>query len=201
VPYSPSTNGPFNLLVFGGSQGAQYFSEAIPEAVALLPNDLKKRLQLTQQARPEDELKVRAIYERMGIGADVLPFFNDMAARIARAHFVISRAGASTVSELSAIGRPSLLVPYPFALDHDQAANAAALKTAGGAEVIKQSDLNPRRIADMIASVAADPSRAKAIAKAARAVSKPNATRLLADLAEAIASGKTTADFKKDHSA
>ena len=162
---------------------------------------MKKRLQLTQQARPEDELKVRATYERMGIGADVLPFFNDMAARIARAHFVISRAGASTVSELSVIGRPSLLVPYPFALDHDQAANAAALKAAGGAEVIKQSELTPQRIADMIVAIAANPAKAKSTADAAKAVSKPHATRLLAHLAEAIASGNTVFDFKKDHSA
>jgi UDP-N-acetylglucosamine--N-acetylmuramyl-(pentapeptide) pyrophosphoryl-undecaprenol N-acetylglucosamine transferase len=196
--YNLSETGPFNLLVFGGSQGAQYFSESIPEAVALLPEALKRRLQVTQQARPDDELKVRATYERMGVAADVLPFFNDMAARIARAHFVISRSGASTVSELSVIGRPSLLVPYPFALDHDQAANAAALSAAGGAIVVKQADLTPQKIADMIAAIANDIGYANSVAAAAKAAAMPNATQLLSDVAEAIASGKTVLDFKKD---
>jgi UDP-N-acetylglucosamine--N-acetylmuramyl-(pentapeptide) pyrophosphoryl-undecaprenol N-acetylglucosamine transferase len=198
VPYGLSDSGPFNLLVFGGSQGAQYFSESIPEAIALLPDALKRRLQVTQQARPDDELKVRATYERLGIAADVLPFFNDMAARIARAHFVISRSGASTVSELAAIGRPSLLVPYPFALDHDQAANAAALAAAGGAMVVKQADLTPRKIADMIVSIADDPKQAAGVAAAAKATAMIHASQLLAGLAEAIASGKSVSQFKKD---
>jgi UDP-N-acetylglucosamine--N-acetylmuramyl-(pentapeptide) pyrophosphoryl-undecaprenol N-acetylglucosamine transferase len=199
--YNLSDTGPFNLLVFGGSQGAQYFSESIPEAVALLPEALKRRLQVTQQARPDDELKVRATYEHMGVAADVLPFFNDMAARIARAHFVISRSGASTVSELSVIGRPSLLVPYPFALDHDQAANAAALSAAGGAMVVKQADLTPQKIANTIAAIANDIGYANGVAAAAKAAAMPNATQLLSDVAEAIASGKTVLDFKKEHRA
>ncbi|MGL4488808.1 MAG: undecaprenyldiphospho-muramoylpentapeptide beta-N-acetylglucosaminyltransferase [Rhizobiaceae bacterium] len=198
TPYGDVSTGPFRLLVFGGSQGAQYFSKSIPEAIALLPDVLKRRIQVTQQARPDDELKVRATYERLGIAADVLPFFNDMAARIARAHFVISRSGASTVSELAAIGRPSLLVPYPFALDHDQAANAAALAAAGGATVVKQSDLTPQKIADIIQKVADDPKMAASIAAAAKATAMTHATQLLASLAEAIASGKTVSEFKKD---
>ena len=198
TPYNLTDRGPFNLLVFGGSQGAQYFSESIPEAVVLLPDALKRRIQVTQQARPDDELKVRATYERFGIAADVLPFFNDMAARIARAHFVISRSGASTVSELAAIGRPSLLVPYPFALDHDQAANAAALAAAGGAMVVKQNELSPQIIADMVIAIANDPQKAAGIAAAAKATAMINATQLLANLAEAIASGKTVSEFKKD---
>ncbi len=198
TPYGDPGAGPFRLLAFGGSQGAQYFSESIPEAIALLPDDLKRRIQVTQQARPDDELKVRATYERLGIAADVLPFFNDMAARIARAHFVISRSGASTVSELAAIGRPSLLVPYPFALDHDQAANAAALAAAGGATVVKQADLTPQKIADIIRKIADDPKMAAGVAAAAKATATINATQLLASLAEAIASGKSVSEFKKD---
>lgn len=198
TPYSLSIAGPFNLLVFGGSQGAQYFSDIIPRSIALLPDALKSRLQITQQARPDDELKVRATYERLGIAADILPFFNDMAARIARAHFVISRSGASTVSELAAIGRPSLLVPYPFALDHDQAANAAALSGAGGAMVVKQSDLTAQSIADIILSIANDTTKSAEIARAAKATALNNATQLLASLAEAIACGKSVAEFKKD---
>ncbi len=208
VPYSLAKSGDFNLLVFGGSQGAQYFSKAIPEAVEIVSataqdgygNDtetIRQRLKITQQARVEDEAAVRADYERMGIAAEVAPFFQNMAGRIADAHFVISRAGASTVSELGVIGRPSLLVPYPFALDHDQAANAAALQAAGGAMVVKQSELTPQKIADIILSIMNDPQKAAATAAAAKSSSMPHATQLLSDLAEAIASGKTVGEFKR----
>ncbi len=209
VPYSPAESGDFNLLVFGGSQGAQYFSKAIPEAVEIVSatardgygNDtetIRQRLKITQQARIEDEADVRAAYQRMGIAAEVAPFFQNMAGRIASAQFVISRAGASTVSELGVIGRPSLLVPYPFALDHDQAANAAALQAAGGAMVVKQSELTPQTIADIILSIMNDPQKAAATAAAAKSSSMPHATQLLSDLAEAIASGKTVGEFKRD---
>jgi UDP-N-acetylglucosamine--N-acetylmuramyl-(pentapeptide) pyrophosphoryl-undecaprenol N-acetylglucosamine transferase len=117
--YRPSGRGdPFRLLVFGGSQGAAFFSEALPPAIADLPEAWRRRLSITQQARAEDLDAVRAAYEKIGV-----------------------RSGASTVSEISVIGRPSLLVPYPYALDHDQAANAAALAQAGGAEVHVQSTL------------------------------------------------------------
>ena len=196
--YRAPDAGAFNLLVFGGSQGAQYFSQSIPEAIALLPEGLRHRLVLTQQARPEDEAAVKAAYARLGVKAEVAPFFGDMAQRIADAQFVISRAGASTVSELTVIGRPSLLVPYPFALDHDQAANAAALLAEGGAMVVKQADLTPQKIADIIAELAANPDHAERMAASARATALPNATLLLADLTEAIASGKSVSDFKKE---
>ena len=106
---------------------------------------MRKRLVVTQQARPEDEAAVKAAYEKLGIAAEVSPFFDNMAERIAASHFVISRAGASTVSEIAVIGRPRLLVPYPFALDHDQAANAAALEADGGTIVRQQKDLSPQK--------------------------------------------------------
>lgn len=198
TPYAAPDAGTFRLLVFGGSQGAQYFGEAIPAAVKFLPEGLRHRLEVIQQARKDDEEQVRDAYAAMGVKADVSPFFADMPQKIADAHFVISRAGASTVSELSVIGRPSLLVPYPHALDHDQAANAAALMAQGGAMVIKQSELSPDKIAGIIAGMAQDPEKASAMAAAAKAVAAPEATRLLADLTEAIAAGKTVADFKKD---
>jgi UDP-N-acetylglucosamine--N-acetylmuramyl-(pentapeptide) pyrophosphoryl-undecaprenol N-acetylglucosamine transferase len=198
MDYAAPDAGPFRLLVFGGSQGAQYFGEAIPAAIALLPEGLRHRILVTQQARKDDEAQVRSAYERLGVKAEVSPFFADMAQKIADAQFVISRAGASTVSELSVIGRPSLLVPYPHALDHDQAANAAALMAAGGAMVIKQAELSPEKIAAIIADVAQNPDKALAMAAAAKASAKPEATRLLADLTEAIASGKSVSDFKKD---
>jgi UDP-N-acetylglucosamine--N-acetylmuramyl-(pentapeptide) pyrophosphoryl-undecaprenol N-acetylglucosamine transferase len=198
LAYRAPDAGTFNLLVFGGSQGAQYFSQSIPAAIALLPDGLRHRIVLTQQARVEDEADVAAAYTALGVKAEIAPFFSDMAQRIAQAQFVISRAGASTVSELTAIGRPSLLVPYPFALDHDQAANAAALLAQGGAMVVKQAALSPQKIADIIDELAANPDYAERMAAAARATAKPDATLLLADLTEAIAAGKSVADFKKE---
>ncbi|ABX62495.1 undecaprenyldiphospho-muramoylpentapeptide beta-N-acetylglucosaminyltransferase [Brucella suis 63/252] len=198
TPYTPAgKDDRFRLLVFGGSQGAQFFSQAIPAAVALLPEHERARLLITQQARKEDEASARKAYEKLGVPADVAPFFNDMPARMADAHFVIARSGASTVSEITVIGRPAMLVPFPHALDHDQAANAAALAAAGGAEVVRQADLSPQRLAEMLQSAMNEPERLEQQAKAAKSVGKPDAARLLADLAEAIASGKTVQEFKE----
>ncbi len=195
---APGKAGQFNLLVFGGSQGAQYFSEAVPASIALLEEGLRKRLVVTQQARREDEGAVKEAYEKMGIAAEVSPFFDNMASRIAASHFVISRAGASTVSEIAAIGRPSLLVPYPFALDHDQAANAAALEAGGGTIVRQQKDLSPEILAGIITDIAGDPARSAGMANAAKAAGKPHAASLLADLTEAIAGGKSVAEYSKE---
>jgi UDP-N-acetylglucosamine--N-acetylmuramyl-(pentapeptide) pyrophosphoryl-undecaprenol N-acetylglucosamine transferase len=198
TPYTVSRGGePFHLLVFGGSQGAQFFSSALPEAIRALPAELRARLKVTQQARADDEASVKAAYADLGIEAEVSPFFKDMAKRIASAQLVISRSGASTVSELAVIGRPSILVPYPHALDHDQAANAAALAAAGGALVEPQSGLSPQRLAELIEGFMSDPDRAARMAQSARSVGKPNAATLLADLAEAIAAGKTVTQFSE----
>lgn len=196
-PYQVSAGKePFNLLVFGGSQGAQFFSQAVPAAVALLDDGRRKRLRVVQQARAEDEAAVRAAYDRLGVPADISPFFSDMADRLARAQLVISRSGASTVSEVAAIGRPALLVPYPYALDHDQAANAAALAAAGGAEVHPQATLSPEHIAELLSGWMAEPETLSAMAAAAKATGRPDAARLLADLAEAIAAGQSAAAFR-----
>lgn len=197
-PYKPAKEGQrFRLLVFGGSQGAQFFSNAITEAIALLPESERARLLITQQARKEDEAAVRAAYQKLKIPADVAPFFNDMPARIADAHFVISRSGASTVSEIAAIGRPAMLVPFPHALDHDQAANAAALAAAGGCDVVRQAELTPERLASIISAAINEPERLEQQAKAAKSVGKPDAAQLLADLAEAIAAGKSVQELKE----
>lgn len=197
--YSISGKGePFRLLVFGGSQGAKFFSDAVPAAVALLPESRRRHLIVTQQARAEDVAMVQASYAGLGVEAQVSPFFNDMAARIGAAHLVISRSGASTVSEIAVIGRPALLVPYPHALDHDQAANAAALAAAGGAQVHMQSSLSAERLAELIGGLMDDPQKLASMAKAAKSAGKPDATRLLADLTEAIASGRSAAEFRKE---
>lgn len=193
-PYRPS--GPadrFRLVVFGGSQGAQFFADVMPETIKLLSPELRARLHVTQQARPEQEERVRAFYAAEGIEAEVSPFFTDMAKRIGRSHLVVSRSGASTVSEIAVIGRPAILVPYPYALDHDQAANAARIEAAGGAIVVKQSDLSPARLAGLIADIAEHPERAAAMAAAARATGIPDAARLLADLVESMSGASKSA--------
>ena len=198
TPYAASTGDqPFKLLVFGGSQGAQFFSDAVPAAVGMLSQAQRKRLEITQQARADDVVRVKEAYAALGVDAQVSPFFTDMAARMAAAHLVVSRSGASTVSEIAVIGRPALLVPYPHALDHDQAANAAALAAAGGGEVHPQSSLSPESIAGLLGGLMDNPERLAAMAAGAKSAGRPDAARLLADLTEAIASKKTVSDFRK----
>lgn len=197
TPYTPSHAGePFNLVVFGGSQGAQFFSKAMPTAISLLDDALRSRLRITQQVRPEDMEMVGDCVARLDMGADIAPFFTDMAERLARAHLVICRSGASTVSEISVIGRPAILVPYPHALDHDQAANAAALAATGGAKVIAQAELSSEKIAAILTKVMNDPEKLARMAAAARQAGKPDAANLLADMVEAIAARRTIAEFK-----
>ena len=152
TPYRASAAGePFRLLVFGGSQGAQFFSDAVPAAIcAACPEPSARGCRHAAGARRGCRAGRGGLCRRSGIEAEVSPFFTDMAERIAAAHLVISRSGASTVSEIAVIGRPALLVPYPHALDHDQAANAAALAAAGGAEVHAQATLSPERLAELI---------------------------------------------------
>lgn len=200
TPYQASGEGmPFELLVFGGSQGARFFSEIMPQAIALLPEPVRARLRITQQARPEDMDSVSQYYRDNDISADVASFFDDMAARIAKAHLVISRSGASTVSEVAAIGRPAILVPFPYALDHDQAANAAALEKKGGAQVIRQSDLDAEKLSALLISLMEQPDRLALMAKNAKAAGQPEATRLLGDLVEAIAGGENPLNERGAH--
>lgn len=197
VPYQASREGEkFNLVVFGGSQGAAFFSAAIPAAIAELPAEMRARIRLTQQARPEDEAEAKAAYAKLEIEADVSPFFTDMAERIGNAHLVVSRSGASTVSEISVIGRPAILVPYPHALDHDQAANAAALQAKGGAQVHSQSQLDTRTLSRLIQDAMLEPDRMAEMAENARAAGRGDATSLLADMVEAIADGRDIAELR-----
>ncbi len=197
TPYHPSgPDEPFNLVVFGGSQGAQFFSKAIPTAVSLLEEPLRNRLRITQQVRVEDMETVNNCVVHLQMGAAIAPFFNDMAERIAAAHLVICRSGASTVSELAVIGRPAILVPYPYALDHDQAANAAALAANGGAKVIAQSELSSEKLSAILRGSMNSPEKLAKMAAAAKSTGKPDAANLLADLVEAIADKRSIAEFK-----
>jgi len=188
--------GAFNLLIFGGSQGAQYFSQVLPKALCLMPDDLRARLRITQQARAEDEASLIKAYADLSIEAEISPFFDDMPRRIAASHLVICRAGASTVSELAVIGRPSILVPYPFALDHDQAANAAELAEKGGASIVPQSELDGAKLAAMLVDAMNNPQNHAKIAANAKKAGLPDAATKLADVVEHVAKGGEISQFK-----
>ncbi len=187
TPYPALGNGPLRILVTGGSQGARVMADVVPAGIAALEPDLRARVSIVQQARGEDEARVRAAYAQLGVQAEVAAFFKDLPQRIADAHLVISRAGASTVCELAVIGRPALLVPYPFALDQDQAANAAELAASGAVIVIRQSDFTPERVAAEIAAAFADPEGLTRRAGAAKSAGVPDAAARLADLVMATA--------------
>jgi UDP-N-acetylglucosamine--N-acetylmuramyl-(pentapeptide) pyrophosphoryl-undecaprenol N-acetylglucosamine transferase len=184
---SPEPTGPLRLLVVGGSQGARVMADIVPGAIERLEPSLWNRLVLTQQVREEDMPRVRAVYDRHKINAELAPFFSDLPARLASSHLVVSRSGAGTVAELGAIGRPSILVPLPGAIDQDQFANAGVLAQAGGALRIAQGDFTPDRLAAEISALAAEPPRLTAMAAAARTVGRLDAAEQLADLVAKVA--------------
>jgi UDP-N-acetylglucosamine--N-acetylmuramyl-(pentapeptide) pyrophosphoryl-undecaprenol N-acetylglucosamine transferase len=188
APYEPpSKGGEFRLLIFGGSQGARALSEIVPQAIARLASPLRDRLQIVQQCRSEDIDSVRAIYAAAGVTSELAGFFEDLPARMAAAHLVICRSGASTVSELAAIGRPSILVPYPFATDDHQTANAGVMVDAAAGWCVQQRDLSPVMLASMIARILDDPEELVKRAHAAKALAAPDAAQRLADLVDRIA--------------
>ena len=184
--YAAPGDAPINLLVFGGSQGASVFANLIPSALAALPTDLRGRLRITQQVRPIEVAAVSAVYKSAGVEAELAEFFHDMPRRIAEAQLVICRAGASTVSELTAIGRPSILVPYPSAMDDHQTANAKPLADAGAAILAQEAGLTGEALAAHIRAILEDPQKANDMAAAARQLGRPNAASDLADLVERL---------------
>jgi UDP-N-acetylglucosamine--N-acetylmuramyl-(pentapeptide) pyrophosphoryl-undecaprenol N-acetylglucosamine transferase len=184
---APELNGKLRLLVFGGSQGARVMAEIVPAAVERLAAALRARLALVQQARAEDLDTVCGTYARLGVAAETAPFFSDLPARMAAAHLIVARSGASTVAELSAIGRPAILVPLPHALDQDQFANAGVLEAAGGAIRIEQRDFTPDRLAAEIAALAGDPGRLVTMAQSAKSAGTLDAAERLADLVLKVA--------------
>ncbi|MGE0613085.1 MAG: undecaprenyldiphospho-muramoylpentapeptide beta-N-acetylglucosaminyltransferase [Hyphomicrobiales bacterium] len=177
----------FNLVVFGGSQGARFFSEAVPPALAQMPEELRKRLRVVQQCREEDLEEVRDIYKSAGIRAELAAFFPGLPARIAASHLVVARSGASTVAELAVLGRPAVLVPLPHALDNDQLENATRLAGAGGAWVAPQREFTPERFSRDLATLMGEPDRLATAAAAAKAMGKPDAAARLADAIEDLA--------------
>ncbi|MDW8399708.1 MAG: glycosyltransferase, partial [Acetobacteraceae bacterium] len=178
APYAPP-EAEIRVLVLGGSLGARVFAELLPEALPLLPAALRARLRLAMQCRAEDEHRLAAALRAAGVPAELAPFFGDVAARMAAAHLVIARSGASTVAELACIGRPALLIPFPFAVDDHQAANAAALP---GAVVLPQQGLDAGTLAARIAGLLSDPAALSAAAAAAAAAGRPEAAERIAEL-------------------
>ena len=148
--------------------------------------DLRGRLEIVQQARPEDLEQVRETYAVAGIRADVARFFEDLPRRMANAHLVIARSGASTLGELTVMGRPSILVPYPSAMDDHQSANAAVLTEAGAAWMVKQDALDATKLAAMLEGIFDAPNELQKRAAAAKALGRPDAARSLADLVESL---------------
>src|SRR3984893_731436 len=183
----PHATGPLRLLVVGGSQGARVMADIVPGAIERLEPALWSRLMLTQQVREEDMARVRAVYDRLKINAELAPFFSDLPAKLASHHLVVSRSGAGTVAELGAIGRPSILVPLPGSIDQDQFANAGVLAQADGALRIPQAEFTPDRLAAEISALAAEPARLTAMAAAARTVGRLDAAQRMADLVMKVA--------------
>jgi UDP-N-acetylglucosamine--N-acetylmuramyl-(pentapeptide) pyrophosphoryl-undecaprenol N-acetylglucosamine transferase len=184
---SPEPAGPLRLLVVGGSQGARVMADVVPGGIEHLEASLLKRLVLTQQVREEDMARVRAAYDRIGIDAELAPFFSDLPDRLASNHLVISRSGAGTVAELAAIGRPSILVPLPGSIDQDQFANAGVLVQANAAIRIAQNEFTPKRLVAEISELIATPERLAAMAAGARSVGRLDAAERLADLVAKVA--------------
>jgi UDP-N-acetylglucosamine--N-acetylmuramyl-(pentapeptide) pyrophosphoryl-undecaprenol N-acetylglucosamine transferase len=179
---APTEEGVIRLLVLGGSLGARIFADVVPGAVALLPPALRQRLVVTQQTRAEDLPRVETAYREAGVPADLSPFFGDIATRLAMAHLVIARAGASTVAELACAGRPSILVPLPQAIDDHQTANGRSLDSAGAAWLLRQPDFTPASLAKHLSAMFANPPVLARAAAAAAGLARPDAARRLADI-------------------
>jgi UDP-N-acetylglucosamine--N-acetylmuramyl-(pentapeptide) pyrophosphoryl-undecaprenol N-acetylglucosamine transferase len=184
------SDGKLRILVTGGSQGARIFSDIVPDAIELMPVAARQKLLITQQARAEDTERVREAYGRLGVDAEIQSFFSDLPVRIAQAHLVIARAGASTISELAVIGRPAILVPLPGAIDQDQAANAEQLAATGAAIVVAQSVFLPQWLATSLVEAQADMGGLARRAAAAKHAGIADAAERLADLVQRLVTNK-----------
>ncbi|SDD16263.1 undecaprenyldiphospho-muramoylpentapeptide beta-N-acetylglucosaminyltransferase [Ruegeria marina] len=182
---------PMSVLVMGGSQGARILSDVVPEAIAALPDEMRQYIRVSHQARDEDGPRVTEFYAAHGIDADVQPFFKDIPRRMSEAQLVISRAGASSVADISVIGRPSILIPYAAAAGDHQTANARGLTGANAAILIPESALSVEALSAQIAAVLSNPDAALQMANAALSVGAPDATERLVQLVEQLAEKET----------
>jgi UDP-N-acetylglucosamine--N-acetylmuramyl-(pentapeptide) pyrophosphoryl-undecaprenol N-acetylglucosamine transferase len=175
---------PMELLVMGGSQGARILSEVVPPAIANLPMEMLRNIRVSHQARDEDAQRVSEFYAQSGINADVQPFFHDVPRRMSEAQLVISRAGASSVADLSVIGRPAILIPYAAATGDHQTSNARGLVDAGAAIMVPENMANPESLTAQIEMVLSNPRGAQQMSQAALSVGKPDAAEELAQMVE-----------------
>ncbi len=178
--------GRLHLLVMGGSLGARILGETVPAAIALLPQSLQSRLDVAQQTRQEQMDTARQYYDRTGVNADLAPFFDDVAEKLAAADLVIARAGASSIAEIAALGKPSILVPLAIAMDDHQSCNAQVLADAGAADIIAEETLTPERLAALITARLGDPDELERRGNAARSQARPGAAETLADCIETL---------------
>jgi UDP-N-acetylglucosamine--N-acetylmuramyl-(pentapeptide) pyrophosphoryl-undecaprenol N-acetylglucosamine transferase len=190
-PYTPPTpDGPIRILITGGSQGARLLSELVPEAIAALPEALRRRLVIQQQTRKESMETARRTYQNAMVDAEIAPFFRDMASRLGAAHLVIGRSGAGSVCEFAVAGKPAILVPLAIAIDDDQGQNAKLLADAGGAEVAREHQLTVDTLANALEKLLGNPGRLARMAAASRSVAIPDAAERLADVVEKTARGR-----------
>ena len=187
APYAPPGQGELHLLVIGGSQGARVLSEIVPGAIAALPAPMRQRLRVSHQARAEDADRVIATYADAGIHAEVQPFFTDVPQRLADAQLVISRSGASSLADMTVIGRPSILIPLPSATGDHQTANARMLGNSGAALIVPESTLDLSGLTRDIQQILEHPAQAQAMAAAALALARPDAARRLYEIVTEIA--------------
>ena len=187
APYIPPGDYPMSILVIGGSQGARILSDVVPPAISALPEPIRRNVRVSHQARDEDMARVAAYYADEGINADVQPFFNDIPHRMTDAQLVISRAGASSIADISVIGRPAILIPLAIAIRDEQTANAAALVAAGAAILIPEPELEVAPLSLRIAEVLGDPDRALQMSLRALECGRPDATERLVEIVEELA--------------
>jgi len=185
--YIPPGDYPMSLLVIGGSQGARILSDLVPAAIAALPDDVKANLRVAHQARAEDVARVTQTYDAAGVSVEVEPFFTDIPRRLSECQLVISRAGASSVADISVIGRPAILIPFAAATGDHQTANAAGLTQAGAAVMLPESTLDTLRLTAHIAAILQNPQAAAQMSRNALAQSRPDATMRLVALVEMLA--------------
>ncbi|MEM9809677.1 MAG: undecaprenyldiphospho-muramoylpentapeptide beta-N-acetylglucosaminyltransferase [Pseudomonadota bacterium] len=189
IPFNDPSEGPIRLLIFGGSQGAALFAAVFAPAIAALPEALRRRLDVVHQVQDTLKVKTAEVYDKAGVQAEVAPFFDDLPARIAKAHLVVARSGASSVTELAVIGRPSLLVPLKIAMDDHQTMNAQVLTEAGAATLIAEDDLTEEAATVILTRLLSDAQGLTQMAQAAKGRMEQGAAQALADLTAALAEG------------
>lgn len=186
----PATNEKLNLLVIGGSQGAKIFSEVLPKALMLLPESIRHLFHVNHQCRPEDYASLEEQYRTLGMTANVATFFHDMPSQVAQAHLILSRAGASSLAEFMSVGRPAILVPYPFATDNHQYYNAEHYQKGGGGWLQLQDQFSPEWLAEQLAKIAQNPSLLQPMAKAAKQLALSSPAQKMTQLIDALFEAK-----------